>query len=136
MLFMLFMIFILFILFIFLIFLTFLILFILVKLHLITSFTILLICRKAGQKMNALSRVIPYMNITKQCTLLKTFFISQFNYCPLIWMCHSHAKNEKINRLHERYLRIIYNDKVSTLSKYWKRIVMLLCMQGIFVFLR
>ena len=27
------------------------------------------ICKKAGQKMNALSRVIPYMNITKRCTL-------------------------------------------------------------------
>ena len=75
------------------------------------------ICKKAGQKMNTLSRVIPYMNITKQRTLLKTFFISQFNYCPLIWMCHSHAKNEKINRLHERCLRIIYNDKVSTFEQ-------------------
>ena len=71
------------------------------------------ICKNAGQKMNLLSRVIPYMNITKRCTLLNTYFISQFNYCPLIWMWHSRAKNNKINRLHERYLRIIYNDKVS-----------------------
>ena len=28
-------------------------------------------------------------------------------------MCHSRAKNSKINRLHERCFRIIYNDKVS-----------------------
>ena len=32
-------------------------------------------------------------------------------------MCHSHAKNNKINRLHERCLRIIYNDKVSTFEQ-------------------
>ena len=67
--------------------------------------------------MNALSRVIPCINITKWRTLLNTFFISQFNYCPLIWMCHSRAKNNKINRLHERCLRIIYNDKVSTFEQ-------------------
>ena len=40
------------------------------------------ICKEAGQKMNALSRVIPYMNI----------IMSQFNYYPLIWMCHSLSK--------------------------------------------
>ena len=69
---------------------------------------------KAGQKFNALFKVIPYMNIIKRRTLLKTFFISQLNYCPLTWTYHSRAKNNKINRLHERCLRIIYNDKVST----------------------
>ena len=34
------------------------------------------ICKKAGQKMNALSRVIPYMNITKRRSLLNTFFLA------------------------------------------------------------
>ena len=46
--------------------------------------------------------------------LLNAFFKSQFNYCPLVWMCHSRALNNKINRLHERCLRIIYNDKHSS----------------------
>ena len=44
---------------------------------------------------------------------MNAFFTSQFSYCPLIWMCHSHLNNRKINRLHERCLRIIYNDKQS-----------------------
>ena len=66
------------------------------------------ICKKASQKMNALSRIVPYMNITKRRTLLNTLFISQLNYFPLIWMRHSRAKNNKINRLHETFLRIIY----------------------------
>ena len=29
-------------------------------------------------------------------------------------MCHNRINNRKINRLHERYLRIIYNDKTSS----------------------
>ena len=48
--------------------------------------------------------------------LVNAFFISQFNYCP-IWMCHGRALNNKINRLHERCLRIIYNDKTSTFKE-------------------
>ena len=45
------------------------------------------------------------------------FFKSQFGYCPLMWMCHSRAKNGKTNRLHERCLWIIYSDKKSTFEK-------------------
>ena len=41
---------------------------------------------------------------------MKTFIESQFNYCPLIWMLHSRNINNKINRLHERSLRIVYSD--------------------------
>ena len=40
--------------------------------------------------------------------------MSQFNYCPLIWMCHNRTENNKINRIHERRLRLIYNDKKSS----------------------
>ena len=47
---------------------------------------------------------------------MNTFFYSQFNYCPLILMCHSCENNNKINRLHERCLRIIYNDKRSSFN--------------------
>ena len=32
----------------------------------------------------------------------------------IVWMCHSRANNGKINRLHERCLRIIYSDKQSS----------------------
>ena len=41
------------------------------------------------------------------------FFSSQFNYSPLIWMCHNSSSNNNINRLHERCLCLIYNDKSS-----------------------
>ena len=43
--------------------------------------------------------------------------MSQFNYCRLVWMCHKHTKNNKINRLHERCLRLIYNDKKSSFEQ-------------------
>ena len=65
------------------------------------------ICQRANRKLNALARLAPYMKLGKRRVLMNAFFISQFNYCPIIWMCQSQALNNKINRLHERCL--IYN---------------------------
>ena len=72
------------------------------------------ICKKVGQKLNALSRVTPCMDLSKRRILLHALFISQFSYCPLVWMFHSCGENNKISQIHERCLRIIYNNKKST----------------------
>ena len=72
------------------------------------------ICKKAGQKLNALSRVTPYVDLSKRRILLNAFFISQFSYCPLVLMFYSRGKNNKIKRIHERCLQISYNYKKST----------------------
>ena len=69
------------------------------------------ICRKASRRIYTLARIAPYIDLSKRRMVMNAFFNSQFNYCPLIWMCHNHTTNRKINRLHERCLRIIYNDK-------------------------
>ena len=60
------------------------------------------IISNASRKVNALSRIMPYMNLSKKKKFVSSFFNSQFNYCPLIWMFHSRIINKKINRLHER----------------------------------
>ena len=46
------------------------------------------IIKKATGKVSALSRIFRFMNLTKRRLLMNSFFTSQFNYCPLIWMCH------------------------------------------------
>ena len=50
------------------------------------------------------------MTLDKRKMLLRAFIESQFSYCPLIWMFHSRTLNNKINRLHEKALRIVYRD--------------------------
>ena len=42
---------------------------------------------------------------------MKAFVTSQFGYCPLVWVCHSRALNNKINKLHKRSLRLVYDDR-------------------------
>ena len=72
------------------------------------------ICNKVSRKINALGRITKHMPLEKRRIVMKTFIESQFNYCSLIWMFHSRTINNKINRLHERALRIGYSDFKST----------------------
>ena len=72
---------------------------------------------KANRKINALSRVVPYISLSRKKILMNSFFNSQFSYCPLIWMFHSRIMNNKINRLHERCMRLIYGDKTSSFEE-------------------
>ena len=71
------------------------------------------LCTKASQKLNALCRVSSFMSTNKKRLVMKTFISSQFSYCPLIWMNHSRTLNNKINRIHERSLRVVHNDKAT-----------------------
>ena len=65
---------------------------------------------KANQKFHALKRIAKYLDSNKLRILMKAFIESQFNYCPLIWMFHSRQLNNKINKLHERALRLVYKN--------------------------
>ena len=75
------------------------------------------LCRTASRKIHALARVTPFMNLSKRRLLMNSFFKTQFNYCPLIWMCHSRENNRKINWPRERCLRTIYDDKQSSFNE-------------------
>ena len=79
------------------------------------------LCKKACQKLNALARIAPFMNIEKKRIIMKAFIEPQFGYCPLIWMFHSRSLNNKINRIHDRALRITHNDKSSSFQDLLKK---------------
>ena len=57
------------------------------------------------------------MSIPERKLLMNSFFISQFSYCPLVWMYQSRLTNNKINRLHEKCLCIVYSDKTSSFKE-------------------
>ena len=40
---------------------------------------------------------------------------------PLLWMFHSRTINNKINRLHERALRLVYSDYNSNFDELLKK---------------
>ena len=59
------------------------------------------LCKKASQKLNALSRIASSMTFGQRRLILNSFITSQF---------HSRKLNERINHIHERTLKIVYKD--------------------------
>ena len=55
------------------------------------------------------------------CHKTKFYSIPVFSYCPLFRMCHSKTLINKINRLHERCLRLICNNKHSKFHELFKK---------------
>ena len=73
-----------------------------------------LVCKKVSQKLHILARVLKFISKKKLRVAMKAFIISQFSYCPLVWMCHSRTLNNKINKLYDKALRLFYDDRQST----------------------
>ena len=71
------------------------------------------LCKKAGQKLHALARIANYIDISKNRSIMNAFILSQFSYCPLICMFH--------NKIHERTLRIVYDDQQRTFEELLER---------------
>ena len=61
------------------------------------------------------------MNTAQRRILMKAFVNSQFGYCPRVWMMHSRCLNNRINRIHERVLRKVYNDQLSSFEEFLER---------------
>ena len=57
------------------------------------------LCKKVGEKLHALARVIKYMYSNQAQMLMRSFTMSQFTYCPLIWMYHNRKINKQIKQV-------------------------------------
>ena len=72
--------------------------------------------KKASQKLNALLRVTWSLNFDQRKLLLNAFITSHFSYAPVAWMFHSRKLNNRINKIHERALRLVYKDYTSSFN--------------------
>ena len=41
----------------------------------------------------------------------KSLLVNRFFYSQLVWMSQNRTNNNKVNRLHEKCLRLTHNDK-------------------------
>ena len=54
------------------------------------------ICRSAANQLNALIRLKCFLDFEEKTTLINSYFYSNFNYCPLIWMFCSATSLNKV----------------------------------------
>ena len=79
------------------------------------------VCKQASNKLHALARISKFLTDQQRIILMKSFVISQFNYCPITWMYCQRQSNNLINKIHERALRIAYNDYTSDFDNLLSR---------------
>ena len=80
------------------------------------------ICNRVSKKLHALARISQFMNIHKRRMTMKAFIASEFGFCPLVWIFHSRKLNSRVNKLHERALRMMYQDYASHLLNSLRKI--------------
>ena len=88
------------------------------------------ICKRAGNKLNFLTRIANILNPFQKNTYFESFIKAQSNYCPLLRRLCSRSSNNLINKIHERALSLTseinditfhellsFNNKVSIHNK-------------------
>ena len=61
------------------------------------------------------------MRFEQRKCIVNSFITSHFSYWPLVWMLHSRRLNNRINHIHERALRIIYQDYNSSFKELLRK---------------
>ena len=73
--------------------------------------------KKASRKVSAVARISSLMLFEQRKRIVDLFLTSYFSYYPLVWIFHSRRLNNRIDHIHERVLKIIYQDYNSSFMK-------------------
>ena len=68
------------------------------------------LCRKAQYKLHVLRRIRKFLTIEKSKILGNAFIDSQFNYAPLLWMFCRKTLYSKIEKIHHKTSKVIYES--------------------------
>ena len=71
------------------------------------------LCRTVQYKLHALTHIKKYLTLDKAICLSNTFINSRFNYAPPIWMLCRKPFYHKIEKIHHKILKIIYQSEES-----------------------
>ena len=67
-------------------------------------------CIKAGKQLKVLQRLRGSLDQDSRMAIYKSFIMSNFNYCPLIWMFTSKTSLSKLENIQKRALRFVLDD--------------------------
>ena len=78
------------------------------------------ICRSAANQLYALIRLKCFLAFEEKKTLINSYFYSNFNYFPLVWMFSSAASLNKVESLQKRALCFLYDNYDSSYKSILK----------------
>ena len=68
------------------------------------------LCNKAARQLNAFKRISKNLNTSEREVVYNCFISSVFNFCPLVWHFCNKADYDKVEKINERALRLVYNE--------------------------
>ena len=68
---------------------------------------------KAGRQLNVLQRPKGSLDYGSRLSIYKSFIMSNFNYCPVVWMFTSKSSLLKLETIKKRALRFVLDDYAS-----------------------
>ena len=75
------------------------------------------ICKKASNQLNGICRLQTFMGHKEKEVMINTFAHSNFNHGCLIWHCSSKKSQNKVEKIHERSLKFLSNDYLSSYAE-------------------
>ena len=79
------------------------------------------ICRSAANQRNTLIRLRKFLGFEEKKILIDSYFYSNFDYYPLIWMFSLAKSLKKVEALQKRALRFLYGDYSSPSEEVLKK---------------
>ena len=77
------------------------------------------LCRTANYKLHALRRIRKYLSLEKAKLLCNAFINSQLNYARLVWMFCRKKQYLKIQKIHLKALKVVYNSNKNYNELLW-----------------
>ena len=68
------------------------------------------LCSKLNKQVRAFARLNNYISREQALTVCNAVILSNFNYCPLIWLFCNKGANKEIDHTHKRALRILHKN--------------------------
>ena len=74
-----------------------------------------------SQSKSAVARFSSLMRFEQRKRIVNLFITSRFSHYPLVWMFHSRRINNRIDHIHERASKIIYQDCNSSFKELLRK---------------
>ena len=72
------------------------------------------ICLKAGNHLNVLKRLSPFINCKDKMAIFRSFILCHFEFCSVVWHFCGKTSIRRMEKIQERALRFVYGDYDTT----------------------
>ena len=77
--------------------------------------------KRASQQINVLKRLSKFLSLESRLLVYNSFISANFTYCPVTWMFCGKQNIHKLEKIQERALRFVFNDRTSSYENLLER---------------